>query len=101
MRFSLPAAAILALSLTAPTFASRPWFCPLSLDSKMIQTPYCCDGFVPARDSKVSMEGVNCIDVSEEEDFTKSCPQGGTPKCCYSIGYAVICTTEVGDGVDE
>jgi hypothetical protein len=51
----------LALSLTAPSLAERPYFCPLSLDVHMMQYPFCCEGFVPARDSKVSMEGVNCM----------------------------------------
>ncbi|KAL4934519.1 uncharacterized protein BDV17DRAFT_9207 [Aspergillus undulatus] len=99
MHLSFSASALLVLSLTGQTMAERSWFCPLSLDASMIQTPYCCEGFVLAKDSEVSMEGVSCIDVSK--DFTKSCPLDGTPKCCYSIGKAVICTTEVEDGVDE
>ncbi|KAL4912831.1 hypothetical protein BDW62DRAFT_206140 [Aspergillus aurantiobrunneus] len=81
--------------------AGRSWFCPLSLDAKMIQDPYCCEGFVEAADSKVSMEGVNCVDVSKDEKYPETCPEGGTPKCCYKVGLAVICTTEVGKGVDE
>ncbi|KAL4873836.1 hypothetical protein BDV12DRAFT_192277 [Aspergillus spectabilis] len=88
----------LTLSLTASAVAERPYFCPLSLDVHMMQYPFCCEGFVPARDSKVSMEGVNCIDLRKNEDFTWSCPKGGTPKCCYTIGASVICTTEVADG---
>ncbi|KAL4818658.1 hypothetical protein BDW67DRAFT_10758 [Aspergillus spinulosporus] len=101
MHLSISAAALLALSLVRPTVAGRPWFCPLALDAKFLQVPFCCEGFVPARDSKVSYEGVNCINVSSDEDFVKTCPKGGTPKCCYTIGPKVICTTEVGDGVDE
>jgi hypothetical protein len=60
MYLSISAAALLALSLAGPTFAGRPYFCPLALDAKFLQVPYCCEGFVPARDSKVSFEGVNC-----------------------------------------
>ncbi|KAL4909913.1 hypothetical protein BDW74DRAFT_173391 [Aspergillus multicolor] len=102
MHLSFSASVLLALSLAGPTLAGRPWFCPLSADAKFLQAPYCCEGFVPARDSKVSYQGVNCIGVSGDGDFVKTCPLGGTPKCCYDIGpEAVICTTEVGAGVDE
>ncbi|KAL6237762.1 hypothetical protein BDW75DRAFT_60774 [Aspergillus navahoensis] len=136
MHLSLSASILLAFSLARPTIAGRPYFCPLALDAKLLQVPYCCEGFVPAPDSKVAFEGVNCayrllssyvpscvlsclytgvnwlrtdandcwrvgIDVSGDGDFVKTCPKGGTPKCCYSIGLKVICTTEVGDGVDE
>ncbi|KAL4994552.1 hypothetical protein BDV10DRAFT_188903 [Aspergillus recurvatus] len=101
MHLSFPVSVLLALSLARPTIAGRPYFCPLSLDAKFLQVPYCCEGFVPARDSKVSFEGVDCIDVSGDGDFVETCPKGGTPKCCYSIGPKIICTTEAGDGVDE
>ncbi|KAL5049601.1 hypothetical protein BDW71DRAFT_204306 [Aspergillus fruticulosus] len=101
MHLSLSASVLLALSLAGPTIAGRPYFCPLALDAKFLQVPYCCEGFVPARDSKVSFEGVNCINISGDGDFVKTCPRGGTPKCCYSSGPKIICTTEVGDGVDE
>ncbi|KAL2871835.1 uncharacterized protein BJX67DRAFT_88957 [Aspergillus lucknowensis] len=85
MHLNLPTFLLTALSLTTTSSAGRPYFCPLALDSKMLQYPFCCDGFVPARDSKLSMEGVNCIDIRAEEDFTRECPKGGTPKCCYTI----------------
>ncbi|KAL2809335.1 hypothetical protein BJX63DRAFT_435301 [Aspergillus granulosus] len=98
MHVSLPTLLLTTLALTTPSLAGRPYFCPLALDSKMLQYPFCCEGFVPARDSKLSMEGVNCVDIRANDDFVKVCPKGGTPKCCYTIGTKVICSTEVGEG---
>ncbi|OJI97150.1 hypothetical protein ASPVEDRAFT_274801 [Aspergillus versicolor CBS 583.65] len=99
MHFSISATSLLvALSLTAPTMAGRPWFCELSKDVSNIQTPFCCDGFIPAKDSKVSFEGVNCEDVSKQNPFSFECPKGGEPRCCYSIGPKQICTSTVKEG---
>ncbi|KAJ0425819.1 hypothetical protein BJY00DRAFT_160360 [Aspergillus carlsbadensis] len=38
------------------------------------------------------------IDIRANDDFVWTCPKGGAPKCCYTIGKGVICSTEVGEG---
>lgn len=81
MHFSISATSLLvALSLTAPTMASRPWFCELSKDGAVLQTPFCCDGFIPARDSKVSFEGINCTSL-----LSCFCHCGICPARCKQI----------------
>ncbi|GKZ16898.1 hypothetical protein AbraIFM66951_006395 [Aspergillus brasiliensis] len=93
---------LLTLAATTTTLvAGHGYWCPMATDNTgMIQDPYCCDSFSATPGDSVALEGHNCQPMDGLE-WVDQCPQGGSVKCCYTIGQAFICSAEAEENTDD
>ncbi|KAJ5581629.1 hypothetical protein N7535_000249 [Penicillium sp. DV-2018c] len=57
----------------------------------MVQSPYCCRDFVPARNNAKANEALDCDQLT----VPQLCEDQSRPACCYTIGPKKICTSHV------
>ncbi|RAK86525.1 hypothetical protein BO79DRAFT_270669 [Aspergillus costaricaensis CBS 115574] len=81
--------------------AGSDYYCLMAQDGTgMIQSPYCCDSFSPTPGDSIAQQGENC-QAMDGYEWVDQCPQGGTVKCCYTIGPEFICTAEAEQNTDD
>ncbi|KAB8238373.1 hypothetical protein ETB97_012268 [Aspergillus alliaceus] len=73
--------------------SAKHYWCIMAQDgSRMIQQPYCCEGFQNAQHNDLTKIGLGCKQQTGEA--VERCPNGFTPKCCYDGGVGPLCTAE-------
>ncbi|KAA8651459.1 hypothetical protein EYZ11_011101 [Aspergillus tanneri] len=84
---------LLTLATTVTLATAKSYYCLMGQDKTgFIQNAYCCNGYHDMRGNDIAKGGIDCTEM--KKDVREICPDGNTPKCCYTIGAQVVCTAE-------